>query len=235
MNLSRLPGSFVATGTCRAVNAARHLHPGGSLVTLSYPRPSVPWAPLTLSAREPLHVGIDGQSVGSGDAVSISPRTLGAYNSGRHTLQVRTDGHTVSTPLLLAPCALAVRVDGGPGQSALISLASQDAMKTATITLPRGLSLRLTARKLGRFTYTQAGYPARTFDIVGSHTTSNNVTVALSARAIRIGNLPARTGVIRFTTRPGVLAGTGGIAKGTATIAGTLRQQSSGVPATWHR
>jgi hypothetical protein len=235
MNLSRIPGSFVDTGTCRAVNAARQLQPGGTLVTLSYPQPSVPWAPLTVAARQTLHVSIDRQTVGSGRRVSISPRTLAAYTDGAHTLRVTTHGHTAQTPLLLAPCSLAIRVDGGPGQGALISLAARVPMKSATITLPRGLDLHLTARKLGQFTYTEAGYPSRTFDIIGARTTSNNVTVVVTRHTIKLSNLPARTGVIRFSTRTGVLAGNGGTVKATAALAGALRDQTSNVPATWQR
>ena len=222
-------------GTCRTVNAARNLHPGGRPVTVSYPQPSVPWAPLTLTARETLSASIDGQAVGRGRRVTIRPRTLAAYTDGAHTLKVSTHGHSVQTPLLLAQCSLAVRVDGGPGQGGLISLATRAAMGTATITLPRGLYLRVTARKLGRFTCRRAGYPGRTFDIVGSRTTSNNVTVTVSRHTIHVSNLPARTGVIRFTTRTGVLAGTGGTAHATAKLAGTPRQQTSHVPATWLR
>ena len=114
-------------------------------------------------------------------------------------------------------------------------------MTSATITLPPGLDLHVSARKLGTFSYRQAGYPARTFDIVGSRMTSNNVTVRITRHTIRISNLPARTGVIRFTTRPGVLAGTGehagtgGTVKATATLADAQGQQTSSVPATWLR
>jgi hypothetical protein len=148
---------------------------------------------------------------------------------------VTTQGDSVQTQLLLAPCLLAVRVDGGPRQGALIALASRAAMRSATITLPPGLDLHLSARKLETFSYRQAGYPARTFDIVGAHTTTNNVTVKITRHTIRISNLPARTGVIRFTTHTGVLAGTGGTVKATATLADAQGQQTSSAPATWLR
>jgi hypothetical protein len=235
MDLSLLPGSFVDSGTCRAINTARQLHAGGNLVIVSYPQPSVPWAPLTLTARHTLDASIDGQAVGVGRRVTISPRTLDGYLDGAHTLTVTTQGHSRQTPLTLAACPLAVRVDGGPGQRALISLAARAAMNTATITLPSGLYLHVTARKLGQFSYRQAGYPARTFDLVGSRTTANNVTVSITRHTIRIRNLPARTGVIRLTTRTGVLAGTGGTAHATATLAGTPGEQTTAVPATWLR
>ncbi len=235
MNLSRLPGSFVDKGTCRAVNAARQMHAGGTLVAVSYPQPSVPWAPLTLTARGALHVSIDGQAVGSGRSVDITPRTLAAYLNGAHILKVSTHGHTVQTPLLLAPCSLAVRVDGGPGQGALISLAARVPIESATITLPRGLELHVTAHKLGQFTYTPAGYPTRTFDVIGARTTSNNVTVAVTRHTINVSNLPAWTGVVCFTVRASVLSGNGGTAKATATLAGTPRHQTSNVPAVWQR
>jgi hypothetical protein len=235
MDLSRLAGSFVDAGTCRTIGVARRLHAGSTLVTVSYPQPSLPWAPLTVSARQTVLASIDGQAVASGRQINISPRTLAAYSDGAHTLTVTIRRDSVKTPLLLAPCVLAVRVDGGPGQGALVSLASRAAMTSATITLPPGLSLHVTSRKLGTFSYRQAGYPARTFDIVGSHTTTNNVTVSITRHTIRISNLPARTGVIRFTTRTGVLAGTGGTAKAAATLADAQGQQTSRVPATWLR
>lgn len=235
MDLSRLEGSFVDAGTCRTIGVARRLHAGGTLVIVSYPQPSLPWAPLTVSARQTLFASIDGQAAGIGRRIKISPRTLAAYSDGAHTLKVTTRKDSVKTPLMLAPCLLAVRVDGGPGQGALVSLASRAAMTSATITLPAGLHLQISSRKLGTFSYRQAGYPARTFDIVGSRTTSNNVTVRITRHTIRISNLPARTGVIRFTTRAGVLAGTGGTAKATATLADAQGQQTSSVPATWLR
>lgn len=233
LDLSRLAGSFVDPGTCRTINTAHQLRAGTNLVTVTYPQPSLPWAPLTLTAGQTLHASIDGQAVGIGRRVRISPRTLEGYPDGAHTLAVTTQGHSAQTPLMLATCPLAVRVDGGPGQGALISLAARTAMSTATITLPSRLYLHVTARKLGQFSYRQAGYPARTFDIVGAHTTTNNITVSITRHTIRITNLPARTGVIRLTTRTGVLTGTGGVANATATLAGTPGRQSTRVPATW--
>ena len=235
MDLSRLAGSFVDAGACRTIAVARQLHAGSTVVTVSYPQPSLPWAPLILSARQTLLASIDGQAVASGRRINVSPRTLAAFSDGAHTLTVTTQGRSVQTSLLLAPCLLAVRVDGGARQGALISLASRAAMTNATIALPRGLHLRVTSRKLGKFSYRQAGYPARTFDIVGSHTTTNNVTVSITRHTIRIRNLPARTGVIRFATRPSVLAGSGGTVKATATLADAQGQQTSSVPATWLR
>ena len=235
MDLSRLSGSFVDAGTCRSVNAARVLRPGGRRVTVGYPMPSVPWAPLTVSAAQTVSASIDGQAVGSGRRITISPRTLAAYTDGAHTLKVSTGGHSAQTPLLLALCPLAVRVNGGPGQGGLISLAARSGMGSATITLPRGLHLNVAARTLGQFVYRRAGYPARMFDIVGSRTTSNNVTVTVGRHTIRVSNLPPRTGVIRFTTRAGVLAGSGGAAHASATVAGTPGRRSSTVPATWLR
>ena len=233
MDLSRLAGSFVDAGTCRTISTAREFHAGSNLVIVSYPEPSLLWAPLTLTARHTLEARIDGQAVGSGRRVTISPRTLDGYTDGAHTLTVTTHGHSHQSPLMLATCPLAVRVDGGPGQSALISLAARTAMNTATITLPSRLYLHVTARKLGQFSYRQAGYPARIFDIVGAHTTANNVTVSITRHTIRISNLPARTGVIRLTTRTGVLTGSGGTAHATATLASTPGQQTTSVPATW--
>lgn len=247
MDLSRLSGSFVDEGACRTIAVTRRLLAGGDPVTLSYPQPSLPWAPLTVSARHRLSVGIDGRAVGTGRRIAISPGTLARYGDGEHTLSIETRAHRVQTSLLLAPCMLAVRVNGGPRtQGALVALASRDAVSGATITLPPGLRLDVGSGWLGQLSYQQAGYPARDFDVVGAHTSWNNVTVDVSTHTIRIRHLPALTGVVRFNINAGLLTGTGGIVQATATIrgAGGIVQATSTltdagndpisrVPATW--
>lgn len=246
MDLSRLSGSFVDEGTCRTVEIVHRLAVGARAVSLSYPQPSLPWAPLVLTARRALIATIDGKKVGAGPQVTIAPQILAAYDDGEHTLSVTVDGRSAKTPLVLAPCRLALRVDGGPGQSALVVLASRNPATSATIRLPPTLRFRVSTGRLGYLSYQQAGYPARTFDVVGARTTSNNVTVTINGHVLRITNLPALTGVIRFAAKPGVLVGTGGTVRASstpdwagailpdATTGGRAQGElTSSVPATW--
>ena len=140
MDLSRLSGSFVDEGACRTIAVTRRLLGGRDLVTLSYPQPSLPWAPLTVSSPHRLSARIDGRTVGAGRRVTISPGTLAALRRRRAHAQHHDPAVTApGRRLVLAPCMLAVRVNGGPPtQGALVALASRNAISAATITLPPG-------------------------------------------------------------------------------------------------
>ncbi len=235
-DLSRLPGSFVDRGACRAISVAHQLTVAGTPVAVRYPSPTVLWSPLTLSAKRALRVSIDGRAVGSGKRVAISPRALSAYPDGSHTLAVSSASASTASPLLLAGCLLAVHAQGGSNQGSAISVAAHAALGTTTITLPRGLTLHAHGRPLGQFGYTQAAHPPLTFPIVGRHTSANDVSVTVTRHRIRVTNLPARTGVIRLSLRRGVLTGTGGAIRAAATVAGASGTQTTSVPATWfHR
>jgi hypothetical protein len=83
-DLSRLPGSFVDHGACRAVSVAHQLTVAGTRITVRYSSPTVLWSPLTVSAKRGLRVSIDGRAVGHGRRVAVSPRALSAYANGSH-------------------------------------------------------------------------------------------------------------------------------------------------------
>jgi hypothetical protein len=234
-DLSRLPGSFVDHGACRAVSVAHQLTVAGTRVAVRYPSPTVLWSPLTLSAKRGLRVSIDGRAVGRGKQVAISPRALSAYANGGHTLAVSSGTASAGSPLLLADCLLAIHAQGGSNQGSAISVSAHAALGTTTITLPHGLTLHAHGRPLGQFGYTQAGHPPLTFPIVGRHTNANDVSVTVNRHRIRVTNLPARTGVIRLSLRRGVLTGNGGAIRAAATVAGAGGTQTTTVPATWFR
>jgi hypothetical protein len=234
-DLSRLPGSFVDNRACRAVSASHRLTTGGVPITVSYSHPTVLWAPLTVSARQALRVSVDGQFVGSGKRVTVTPRALSGFSDGLHMLGITVRRQSTTTRLLLANCLLVIRVQGASRRSATVSVSARAAIGAASIRLPRGLSLHVTRHLLGQFSYTQDGYPPLTFAVVGSHTTVNDIIVILTRHRIRVTNLPARTGVIRLSFQRAILAGTGGTVQATAAVAGTPGQQTTRVRATWFR
>ncbi len=234
-DLSRIPGSFVDRGACRAISVAHRVTVAGTPVSVRYSSPTVLWSPLTLSAKQGLRVSIDGRAVGRGKRVAISPRALSAYANGSHTLAVSSGSASTASPLLLADCLLAIHAQGGSKQGSAISVSAPAALGTTTITLPHGLTLRAHGRPLGQFGYTQAGHPPLTFPIVGRHTSANDVSVTVTPHRIRVTNLPARTGVIRLSLRRGVLTGTGGAMRAAAAVAGASGTQTTSVPATWFR
>jgi hypothetical protein len=189
---------------------------------------------LTLTSNARLRVRIDGQTVGSGRTVIISPRALSAFADGAHTLQVNAGAHSARSQLLLAPCRLAARLDGGPGQTTTLSASARAGMNSLTFRLPRGLGLYLKAhRKLGSASLKPAGYPTRSFDLIGSRTTSNNVTVSMTTRTVRVTNLPVQVGVVRIALRPDVLGGRGGTVSLTAPLQGAKSPITASTPATW--
>ena len=234
-DLSRLPGSFVDRRGCRTVGLAHRLSVGSTTVAVKYSQPTVLWAPLTLSATRALTVALDGQQVGRGQRVTVSPRALSGLANGSHVLVVGAGGASVSAPLLLGSCQLAVRVQGGQDRAASIAVSASAALGDTTITLPRGLTLHPGHHMLGQFSYTQSGYPTLGFPLIGRRSSANDITVTLTGHRIRVTNLPARTGVIRLSLRSRVLTGSGGVVRAAAAIAGTPGTRSASGLAVWSR
>jgi hypothetical protein len=234
MTLTREPGAFTDKGTCRSVQASHVLRLGRHPVSVTYGRPATPWAPLTLTSAIALRVRIDSQTVGAGKAVTVSPRTLSAFADGSHTLEVTGAGNNSQSQLLLAPCLLAVRLNGGPRQATTLSASSRYGISTLTFRLPPSLHLTTSVgRKLGWATVKSAGYPSRGFNLIGPRTTSNDVTVTLTAHTLTVTNLPIQTGVIYVTLRAGLLAGRPGIVSLAARESGSHSLLQASTPATW--
>jgi len=234
LTLTGQPGAFTDEGTCRSLQTDHLLRLGRHAVSVSYGTPATPWAPLTLSSALALRARIDGHIVGVGKLVTISPRTLSRFADGSHTLSVAGAGTSSQSRLLLGPCLLAVRLNGGPGQATTLAASSRYGISTLTFRLPPGLHLtaRL-GRKLGWATLKPAGYPSRGFNLIGPRTTSNDVHVTLTAHTVTVTNLPAQTGVIILTLRAGVLFGDPGIIRLAARQRGSRTLLHASTPATW--
>jgi hypothetical protein len=234
MSLTREPGAFTDEGTCRSLQTTRLLELGSHPASIRYGMPATPWAPLTLASAVALRVSVDGQALGSGRTVNISPQTLSQFADGSHTLLVTGSGNSRQSRLLLGPCGLAVRLDGGPRRTSILSESSQYGTSSLTFGLPRRLHLTTSAgRKLGWATVKSAGYPSRGFNLIGARTTSNDVTVTLTKHTVTVTNLPSRTGLVTITLGPGVLAGRTGRVTLAARERGSRTMRQASTPATW--
>jgi hypothetical protein len=207
-SLAGLSGSFVGQDSCRVARVARTLRIGSRTVKLTSGSPLTPSAPLTASSRgaSSLELSIDGRTLARGDKVAkLAPRTLAPYGVSS-TLGLKVDGATGSTSLTLAPCLLAVRLTGGSDRPSWLSISSRTATGSATITLPSSLRLR-TRGFLGRATVRSFGVPAQSFQLHGSSTTYNDVTVRISKSRVKVAGLPEQTGVVSLNSTAGALTG----------------------------
>jgi len=234
MSLVGEPGAFTDEATCRDVQTAHLVRPGGREVAISAGAPVTPWAPLRLAAARVLTVRVDGRLVGHGRRVAISPQTLWSFADGGHTLTVEDSGASGRGHLVLSACALAARLDGGPSQQTEISASSRYGVRTLSFRLPPRLYLAAAAgRTLGWVTVTSAGVPSRGFDLVGPRTESNAVTVSLGTHTVTVTNLPPRTGVVSITLRAGVVFGQPGVMTLTAQQRGSAARLRAWTPTSW--
>jgi hypothetical protein len=236
LTLTGEPGAFTDQGTCRSLQADHLLRLGRHPVSVSYGSPTTPWAPLTLTSAVALRARIDGHNVGLGKLVTVSPRTLSRIADGNHALRLTGAANSSQTRLVLGPCSLAVRLNGGSGQVTTLSASSRYGISALTFRLPPSLYLAVrVGRQLGWATLKPAGYPSRGFSLIGPRTTSNDVHVALTAHAVTVTNLPPQTGVITVTLRTGVLYGRPGIVRIAARQRGSHTVLHASTPATWLR
>jgi hypothetical protein len=183
-----------------------------------------------------LRASIDGQPVGSGRTVTLSPRRLGAFTDGVHALLVTGARSSRSSQLQLAPCDLALRASGGPGHTSALSASSHFGMSALTFTLPPGMHVNAaTGHWLGWVTLRPAGSPSVSFDIVGARTVYNDVTVAITRHTLTLTNLPAQTGVVGVTLLSGVVSGRPGTATLVARERGRPGLARASTPMTWLR
>jgi len=234
MLLTGEPGAFTDESTCRSAVMSHLLRLGRRVVVVGYGAPVTPWAPLTLATTAVLRARLDGRIVGDGTSITISPQTLASFGDGRHALTVTAAGVRTQARLVLGACALAVRVNGGPGQATMVAASSRYGVSSLTFRLPRNLHLAAgTGRVVGWVTVTPAGDPSRGFNLVGPRTESNAVTVTLGAQSITVTNLPPRTGVVSISLSPGVMFGQAGIVELPARQRGTRTVVRARTPATW--
>ncbi len=234
MMLDNQPGSLIGEGTCRVLDANAALRLGRGTVWSSYGRPTTPWAPLTLTSTAAFRVLIDGRTVGGGRTVNVSPRTLSQFADGSHVLRVTNASGSTSGSVLLAPCLLAVRLNGDPSQSAVMSASSRYGMHSLTMHLPKGLDLNLPAGGLlGTATVQPAGSPVWSFDLFRAHTNWNGIAVALTRHTVTISNLPTQTGLVTVAIRAGLLVGHGGTVTLTAQVRGAGAPLQAQTPVNW--
>lgn len=219
-DLDGLTGAFLGAQSCRGVTAGRTLHPGLA-VTVSHGSPVTAGDPLSLRARAALRVAIDGRRIDAGPTVAVGPAQLAEWADGPHTLSVRAGGRIASEPILLTTCRLGVRVRGGDRRASAISISARAGVRSLAIALPRSMLLRTGAgRAVGILSYRRAGGSLGVLGLTGPRTEGGGVTAVLGARAVRVTGLPAETGVIRVSLRPGVLTGGAGMVRATATLRG---------------
>ncbi len=227
MTLSDELGEFTGAQTCRAVQVDHLLRVGHHPAIIRYGQPVTPWAPLTIASRTDLQAIVDGQTLGRGKTITITPRALSALPDGIHKLTITGANNAAATQLLLAPCQLALRLQGGPGQSTTLSASGRYGITTLTFRLPRQMHLHISAgRNLGSATYVSAGQPSSEFGLTGPRTSWNNVRITLTRHTITITNLPIQTGVINIALHAGVIAG------GTGTLTATANQRGRRTPQT---
>lgn len=207
-SLSGLSGAFVGQDSCRVARVASSLRIGSRRVKITTGSPLTPSEPLTASSRgaSSLELSINGRTLARGAKVAtLAPRTLAPYGASS-TLGVKVDGATGSTSLTLAPCLLAVRLTGASDRPSWLAVSSRTATSSVTIQLPSSLRLR-TRGFLGRATIRSFGEPAQTFQLNGSSTTFNDISVRISKRRVKVRGLPEQTGVVSLNFTAGALTG----------------------------
>jgi hypothetical protein len=222
-DLSALQGSIVGTSVCRAVQAPARLSLGGKTVKLSYGKPTTPGATLRLEAPGlRMQALLDDQAIAGGKGrVVITPRALVGFADGSHTLQVSSNSSDGSVQIALAPCGLAVNLDGGPRRTTTVTVSAAAGMSEPLIQLPKALHIDVSKTTLGSVSVQLAGQPAQVFSLDGARTSFNGITAVLKAHSIRIKRLPAEAGVVTVELNGGVIGGHGGAVKATATLRGT--------------
>ena len=236
-DLSGLDGSLVDESVCRAVQGPTELKVGTKTVKLSYGKPVTPSSTLVLDAPGlEMMAMIDGQALAHGTGhVALTPRSLQGFANGTHTLRVSAGSLDGSSQIALAPCRLAVRLEGGPSRPASLVLSAAAGMTSPKVRLPGKLRLHVSEATLGTASIQVAGKPAETFGLDGARTSANGVTVVLKAHLVEIKHLPSEAGVVSISFNDGVITGQSGAVKATAQLRGDSAASSATTHAVWHR
>jgi hypothetical protein len=236
-NLSGLDGSLVDESVCRAVQAPSGLKVGTKTVKISYGKPVTPSSTFVLDAPGlKMTAAIDGQALAHGTGhVALTPRSLQSFANGTHALRVSAGSREGSSQIALAPCRLAVRVEGGPSRPASMVLSAAAGMTSPKLRLPGKLRIHVSANTLGTASIQVAGKPAETFGLSGARTGANGITVSLKAHSVEIKHLPSEVGVVSIALNDGVMTGRGGVVKATAQLRGDSAASNARAHAVWHR
>jgi hypothetical protein len=235
-DLSGLDGSLVDESVCRAVQAPSGLKVGTKTVKLSYGKPVTPSSTFVLDAPGlKMTAMIDGQALAHGTGhVALTPRSLQSFPDGTHTLRVSAGSREGNSQIALAPCRLAVRLEGGPSRPASLVLSAAAGMTSPKVRLPGRLRLHVSATALGTASIQVAGKPAETFGLSGARTSANGITVLLKAHSVQIKHLPPEAGVVSIALNGGVITGRGGVVRATAQLRGDAAASTAGAHAVWH-
>jgi hypothetical protein len=235
-DLSGLDGSLVDESVCRTAQAPSGLKVGTKTVKLSYGKPVTPSSTFALDAPGlKMTAMIDGQALAHGTGhLALTPRALQSFANGAHTLRVSSGSREGSSQIALAPCRLAVRLEGGSSHPASLVLSAVAGMTSPRVRLPGKLRLHVSADILGTASIQVAGKPAETFGLSGARTSANGVTVLLKAQSVQIKHLPPEAGVVSITFNDGVVTGRGGVVKATAQLRGDTAASIASAHAVWH-
>jgi hypothetical protein len=234
-DLSGLDGSLVDESVCRAVQAPSGIKVGTKTVKLNYGKPVTPSSTFVLDAPGlRMTAMINGKALAHGTGqVVLTPRSLQSFANGTYTLRVSAGSREGSAQIALAPCRLAVRLEGGPSRPASLVLSAAAGMTSPKVRLPEKLRLHVSADALGTASIQVAGKPAETFGLSGARTSANGITVSLKAHSVQIKHLPLETGVVSIAFDRGVLAGQSGAVRATVQLRGDSAASSASAYATW--
>jgi hypothetical protein len=178
---------------------------------------------------------IDGQALAHGTGhVALTPRSLQGFANGTHTLRVSAGSLEGRSQIALAPCRLAVRLEGGPSRPASLVLSAAAGMTSPKVRLPGKLRLHVSATTLGTASIQVAGKPPETFGLGGARTSANGITVVLKAHSVQIKHLPSEAGVVSIAFNDGVISGRGGTVRATAQLREDSAASSATTHAVWH-
>lgn len=233
--LSKLEGSLVGSSVCRVVQAPARLQLGGRVVKLSSENPVTPEATLRLDAPGlRMEARIDGRPVARGTGrVTLTPRSLQGFRDGGHTLRVESSSVEASVGIALAPCRLAVRLEGGPKRSTKTTVSASAGMMGSLIRLPRGLRIHVAKATSATVSVSIAGQATQTFSLNGARTGSNGIVVFLRSHAIEVRHLPPEAGVVSVELSPGTVTGRGGTVRAMTMLRGDRGPSSARARVIW--
>jgi hypothetical protein len=215
-NLADEPHSLVNEGSCRVVSVAPV---AGVEVSGTYP--ATPESPLTFSSSKPVRVEL-GPVDERGRSVRIAPRELSSLGDGPQPLKVNRK----STSLVLAPCKLSASVAGSGNSQVRYELSGAIAIRKGSIKTPK-LAIAAGRGIRGQATVFAHGRPQVQFPLTRSKTSYNGIKVRLRRHAVGFRHLPGDTGTVVVDLKHGLVHGSGGKARASATLKGGLAARAA--------
>lgn len=215
-NLANEPHSLVDEGSCRVVSV-----PPVAGVNVTGRNPATPESPLTFSSSKPVRVQL-GSIDERAKVVRITPRQLSSLGDGPHPLKVNGK----STSLVLAPCLLSASVAGSGDSQVRYAVSGAIAIRKGSIKT-RKLAIAAGRGVLGEAAVFAHGDPQIQFPLTGPKTSYNGIKVRVRRHTIGFRHLPEDTGTVEVNLKRGLVQGTGGKAKASATLKGGLAARAA--------